>query len=116
MRCEVANCSNYENGYCVSDSYVSIDSNGQCDLMSTIGGASNGLNPCPFCGSKDIKFSVKTAQSNFERIYHASLYCNSCHCYGSRVLRHVNENESRSDIENDAQLFKQAADAWNRRA
>ncbi len=33
MRCAVRNCLSNEDGYCMDSSYVSIDENGECDLI-----------------------------------------------------------------------------------
>lgn len=33
MRCAVRNCLSNEDGYCIDSSYVSIDENGECDLI-----------------------------------------------------------------------------------
>ena len=76
------------------------------------------LKPCPFCGSTDIKYSLKIT-GHFDVRYHASMYCNKCHCYGARTLtksiRH-NDYKGRHQIEADESIRKQAEEAWNRRA
>lgn len=36
MRCEVLNCIENENGYCMCSSYVGIDNNGRCDTMRIV--------------------------------------------------------------------------------
>ena len=36
MRCQVENCVENEEGYCMSGSYVTIDANGMCDLMRVL--------------------------------------------------------------------------------
>lgn len=73
----------------------------------------NNLNPCPFCGSTKIKYSLKTVTSNWERYYHAVCYCDDCHTYGPRVL---SEKEiSRHQVEKDADLRLKAEEAWNKR-
>ena len=76
----------------------------------------NDLKPCPFCGGKDIRYSVKRA-GRFERIYHAAMYCNACHCYGARIHTAPMKNDysSRHEVQNDNMLKYYAADAWNRR-
>lgn len=75
------------------------------------------LKPCPFCGGTDIRFSVKRT-GHFERIYHAAMYCNGCHCYGARIHTAPVKNDysSRIEAENDKTLKYYAAEAWNRRA
>lgn len=76
------------------------------------------LKPCPFCGSVDIKYSLKIT-GHFEIRYHAAMYCNKCHCYGARTLtKAINHNDykGRRFIEEDEELKQQAITAWNRRA
>lgn len=77
----------------------------------------NELKPCPFCGSTDIRYSLKIT-GRFDVRYHASMYCNKCHCYGARTLtgivRHDNY-KGRHMIEADESIRKQAEDAWNER-
>ena len=75
----------------------------------------NELKPCPFCSSKDIDYSIKTCTSNYERIYHAAMYCRKCHCYGTRVLIHPTEN-TRYAVERNESYRARAIEAWNRRA
>ena len=63
----------------------------------------NELKPCPFCGSTDIRYSLKIT-GHFDVRYHASMYCNKCHCYGARTLTTVVKNDDykgRTTIEND---------------
>ncbi len=71
---------------------------------------------CPFCKGTDIRYSIR-ATGRFDLIYHAAFYCNTCHCYGPRVLSvrvdHY-DYKKRSEKENDPGLQKIAADAWNR--
>ena len=31
------------------------------------------MKPCPFCGSSDIRYSLKTGTQYFKRIYHAGI-------------------------------------------
>ena len=75
------------------------------------------LKPCPFCGSTDIRYSLKIT-GHFEVRYHASMYCNKCHCYGARTLTTVvknNDYKGRTTIENDETVKQKAIDAWNTR-
>lgn len=74
----------------------------------------NNLKPCPFCGANDIRYSVKTATSNFERIYHVAMYCYKCNCYGARVLIHPTER-TRWDVQHNNQYRELAETAWNKR-
>ncbi len=75
------------------------------------------LKPCPFCGSTDIRYSLKIT-GHFNVRYHASMYCNKCHCCGARTLtksiRH-NDYKGRLQIEEDKSIRQQAEDVWNRR-
>ena len=75
------------------------------------------LKPCPFCGGTDIRYSLKIT-GHFDVRYHASMYCNNCHCYGARTLTKIvdhNDYKGRSQIEADESIKQQAEDAWNRR-
>lgn len=73
------------------------------------------LKPCPFCGGTDIQYSIKTT-GGYKRQYHASMFCNTCHCYGARILYQVpNKDYSRYLVENDTELHEKAIEAWNRR-
>ena len=58
------------------------------------------LKSCPFCGSTKIKYSTKINQRGRNSQYHACYYCDTCHCYGARVL------SQRVDTDNYA---------WNKR-
>ena len=73
------------------------------------------MKPCPFCGSSDIRYSIKTGTSNFKRIYHASWYCWDCNTYGPRVLYKPAEDIHRSTIEKDEGLKLTALELWNGR-
>ena len=69
------------------------------------------IKPCPFCGGTDIRFSARTTTINYKRAYHFAMYCNSCNCYGARVLwKHDGKNIDRSE-----EFMQRAAEAWNRR-
>lgn len=75
------------------------------------------LKPCPFCGGTDIQYSIKTT-GGYERKYHASMFCNTCHCYGARILYKVpsdNKFYPRHLVEDDTELQEKAIEAWNRR-
>ena len=75
------------------------------------------LESCPFCGGTDIRYSLKIT-GHFNIRYHASMYCNTCHCYGARTLtksiRH-NDYKGRHQIEEDISIRQEAEEAWNRR-
>ena len=76
----------------------------------------NELKPCPFCGDKNIAFSIKTTTVAFKRAYHFAMYCMKCHCYGRRVFWLHDGEMNRIDIERNEDFKQQAIDAWNRRA
>ena len=76
----------------------------------------NEIKPCPFCGNRDIRFSVKTTTIDFKRAYHFSMYCPKCHCYGARVLWKHDNKMHRVDIERNEEFKQQAIDAWNKRS
>ena len=76
------------------------------------------LKPCPFCGGTDIRYSLKIT-GHFDVRYHASMYCNVCHCYGARTLTKVvphDDYKGRTTIEKDTVIREMAERAWNRRA
>lgn len=75
------------------------------------------LKPCPFCGSTDIRYSLKVT-GHFDIRYHAAMYCNKCHCYGARTLTKIirhDDYHGRRQIEEDKDIRQQAEDAWNNR-
>lgn len=75
------------------------------------------LKPCPFCGSKDIRYSLKVT-GHFDIRYHASMYCNKCHCYGARTVTKTipfGEYKGRYEIEADESVKEKAIELWNRR-
>lgn len=43
--------------------------------------------PCPFCGSDNTGYSLKSKG----KLFHASFYCKDCNAYGKRVLIHPTE-------------------------
>lgn len=77
------------------------------------------LAPCPFCGSEDIRDSVKIA-GNYELQYRVTMYCNKCYCYGPRIrTKAFNRYDYKSRDEcvehGMSEAKRQAAEAWNRR-
>ena len=75
------------------------------------------LKPCPFCGGKDIRYSLKTKGTRIIK-YHATMYCNGCHCYGRRTLtRNLKQEDysDRRDIQKDQAIKEEAMKAWNAR-
>lgn len=62
--------------------------------------------PCPFCGGTDIRYSVTVA--------HTMCYCNTCHCYGPRVIVRT-IYKRRTDKEKDEALKTEAIRLWNKR-
>ena len=73
--------------------------------------------PCPFCGSNDIRYSLKIT-GHFDVRYHAAMYCNNCHCYGPRTLTvkvSNNDYKGRSSIEKDETIKQKAIEKWNER-
>ena len=76
------------------------------------------LKPCPFCGSTDIRYSLKIT-GHFDVRYHASMYCNKCHCYGARTLTESvshNDYKGRHYIEQDETIKQKAIEACNTRS
>ena len=73
----------------------------------------NKLKSCPFCGSNNIDYSVKTT-GRWERKYHVAMYCKDCNCYGKRILITPTET-SRYDVERNIKYKQLAIDAWNDR-
>ena len=75
------------------------------------------LKPCPFCGGTDIRYSLKIT-GRWEVRYHASMYCNKCHCYGARTLTEkldCDDYKGRHHIEQDETIRQKAVDLWNTR-
>ena len=74
--------------------------------------------PCPFCGSTDIRLSLKKT-GRFETYYHATLHCYNCSTFGPRVLsekiNHISQYTSRLVVEKDTELETKAINAWNER-
>ena len=71
------------------------------------------LKPCPFCGSNNIDYSIKTCGS-YKRQYHISMYCKECNCYGKRTLIKPIET-TRWEIEKNESYKELAIAAWNTR-
>lgn len=67
--------------------------------------------PCPFCGSDNIGYSIKSKG----KLFHASFYCKDCNAYGRRVLIHPTETRL-SDIRRNEQYYLEALSAWNTRS
>ena len=79
------------------------------------------INPCPFCGNTDIRYSIKSTQvANRKPAFHVTCYCNSCHCYGPRILVKVDEDKSKYtskyEIERNKELEDATYEAWNKRS
>lgn len=72
------------------------------------------MEPCPFCGSDNLGYSIK-ATGRFKTLYHACIYCKSCHTYGARVLKEYPRNINRTTVENDSELKSTAIEHWNKR-
>ncbi len=78
------------------------------------------LKPCPFCGGKDIRFSMKIDGKHYHVIrYRVAMYCNKCHTYGpitftEEVLR--TNYAGREAIKKDDAVKVQAENLWNGRA
>ena len=71
------------------------------------------LKPCPFCGSNNIDYSIKTCGS-YKRQYHISMYCKECNCYGKRTLIKP-IGTARREIEKNESYKELAIVAWNTR-
>ena len=71
------------------------------------------LKPCPFCGSNNIDYSIKTCGS-YRRQYHVAMYCKECNCYGKRTLIKPTET-ARWEIEKNESYKELAIAAWNTR-
>ena len=69
--------------------------------------------PCPFCGSKDIRYSIKTANS--KRDYYGQCYCNECKAAGPRIRFSVDKSASwiRYTAEDCEYAKNDAIWAWN---
>ena len=73
------------------------------------------LKPCPFCGSTDIRYSIKIALHRRNKQQHRiSMYCWKCNCYGARTVIDTS-GRNRHEVEHDTNLERIAAETWNRR-
>lgn len=70
------------------------------------------VNPCPFCKSKKIGYSLKT-HGHYDRIYHAAMYCKDCNAYGPRVIVHPGDR-TRDEIQTDKTYQMMAVNLWNK--
>ena len=71
--------------------------------------------PCPFCGSHNIEYSVKT-MGRREKRFHVAMYCKDCNCYGKRTIVNVTDEEYfRSGVVRNPKYKQLAIDAWNTR-
>ena len=71
------------------------------------------LKNCPFCGSNNIDYSIKTCGS-YRGQYHIAMYCKECNCYGKRTLIKPTET-ARWEIEKNESYKELAIQAWNTR-
>ena len=77
------------------------------------------IKPCPFCGGKGIRYSLKTKGRWSDKQYHATMYCNSCHCYGRRTLTEkikADDYAGRRAVAENQVIKQEAIKAWNRRS
>ena len=71
------------------------------------------IKSCPFCGSNNIDYSIKTCGS-YRRQYHVAMYCKECNCYGKRTLIKPTET-ARWEIEKNERYKELAIAAFNYR-
>ena len=91
---------------------------GDVEVVAVNNNQNINLKPCPFCGSNDVRFSMKVSGS-YNLRYRATMYCNKCHCYGPRTLTedvYQFDYPGRDAIQSDEKVHAQAEYAWNRRA
>ena len=76
---------------------------------------SKSTSPCPFCKSKDVRYSVSTADKK-AHYYYSQCYCNTCKACGPRV-RFIPEGliKNRYAAENDKTAKNTAIYFWNMR-
>ena len=75
------------------------------------------IKSCPFCGSNNIGYSIKTMGRN--KKYHVAMYCKDCNCYGKRTIVEATTDSKytfRSDVEKDLTFKQIAINAWNTRS
>ena len=65
------------------------------------------INNCPFCDSDKLDISIKTS-GRWERYYQVAVYCKNCHCYGPRVISHVDNYRKVTDEDKNT-----AIKLWN---
>lgn len=77
------------------------------------------IKPCPYCGSKDIRYSVAIANNKQVPRYHAQCYCNNCKANGPRVIFTPDLKDekgfSRSLAEKDSYAKAEAIKMWDNR-
>lgn len=71
------------------------------------------IKSCPFCGSNNIDYSIKTC-GNYRKQYHVAMYCKECNCYGKRTLIKPTET-TRWEIGKNENYRELAITAWNTR-
>ena len=73
------------------------------------------LKPCPFCGSTDIRYSIKIAMHRGnKRMHRVAMFCWDCNCYGARTLIDTSGRKL-YHVEKDTRFEEIAIEAWNRR-
>lgn len=70
------------------------------------------VNPCPFCKSKRIGYSLKI-HGHFDKVFHAAMYCKDCNAYGPRVLIHPGDKD-RYEIQINKLYQEMAINLWNK--
>ena len=74
----------------------------------------SGLEPCPFCGSYNLDFSLRVfGRQRLKSSFHACIHCIDCNCYGRRLIVH-SSNNNLTDKEKEDALMK-ASELWNNR-
>ena len=75
------------------------------------------LKPCPFCGSTDIKLSMKTMGRWDVHKFHIAMYCKTCNCYGKRsIYEYKGERYSGFRKKMQEEALEIAMREWNTRA
>lgn len=79
-----------------------------------------GVLPCPYCGSRKIRYSIKTNSKFSDVWYNACCYCADCNAYGPRARSEKYNTSSgylnRVNVENNTELMESAMKLWNTRA